>query len=632
MTVSGNRALSPNASERDLNLASTVVRRDRLAAPGVEAADVLRDLPGVQVRQAGGLAAPSTLGLRGANPNQTAAVIAGARLDDELTGVADLSLFPLWFANRIDVFRGTSPFGFDRILPGGVIVIDPRSDGETRAQARAEAGSFGERAAHVIASSGDQSFSLTAGIRAAASDNDYPFTSDGGQLLDVRNQSTVRRRNADYASRDMWLSAVRCTPAYSLEAVANRFERDQGVPKIALLSSTQSRAHTARDLWAVRAVVPFARQLEIETRFNVLNSSVSLRDPLRELALLAERVDVDTLRSESGLAVQTRHSQEVRWRLSVTAEQARLTRVDAPDAARSAQADVLASRQALRSATAAEARILGPLGIHAQAGGEISSERANRDTERRSLSELTGRAGLHAHGNAWQSWFNLTRASRPPALGERYGVSASVFGNPRLRPEHSLGAELGVRYAPSGYSSPVWLEATSFVRTTTDAIVLVRTSQGYATPINQQGTRVIGLEFAGGLRVPRPFEVEVNITLLDPRQTAPLIAGHTQRLPFQSRATTSMLLRLRAPVNRASLRTVIAEARLNWESGRAADSVGLAWLPPQSSFDLDCALVSLLQYTNMRLRVANLFNTPRYDFVGYPLPARSFHSSLEVIW
>ena len=634
VTITGDRALTPSTSSRDDTVASSVVRRDRLAAPGVEAADVLRDLPGVQVRQTGGLAAPSTLGLRGANPNQTAAVIAGARMDDELTGVTDLSLFPLWFTNRIEIFRGASPFGFDRILPGGVLLVEPRSDTQSGGLVRLEAGSFGERAAHVIASSGDESFSVTAGLRAAASDNDYPFSNpfrnNQGQNTSGNQSQTDRIQNADFSSRDVWLTASRCTSRYTIEAVANRFEREQGVLKIAVVPSKQARAESARDLWATRVIVSLDSAHELEARFNILASSILVRDPLGELALQAhQRVDVDTIRSESGLALQSKPTANGRWRLSLGVEEARLTRVDAPGES-FAPPDVVATREAVRGAAAAEARLVGPLGVHAQAMGEVNSERANSSSERHNLTEETGRAGLHWRQTSWQSWFNLTRAARPPALGERYGLSVSVFGNPRLRPERSLGAELGARFAPHGYSSPVWLEAVSFARYTNDAIVIVPTTQGHATPVNLDTTHVLGLEFAGGARVFKPFEIEANLTLLDPRETSQLFfAGQAQLIPLQSTATASTVLRMRQPIERENLRTLLVEARLLWESLRAS---GVANLPAQSSFDLDFALLGLLQYTDFRVRLANLFGVPRYDFVGYPLPGRSVHSSLEIKW
>jgi hypothetical protein len=33
-----------------------------------------------------------------------------------------------------------------------------------------------------------------------------------------------------------------------------------------------------------------------------------------------------------------------------------------------------------------------------------------------------------------------------------------------------------------------------------------------------------------------------------------------------------------------------------------------------------------------RMRVANVFDPPSFDIVGYPLPGRSVHASLEAWW
>jgi outer membrane cobalamin receptor len=117
VVVHGDQVSTSSASSRDANIASSTIRRDRLSTPSVEAADVLRELPGAQVMQTGGFGAPATLSLRGANNTLTAAVMAGARLDDALTGITDFSLLPLWFVNRIEVFRGAAPFDMDRVLP-----------------------------------------------------------------------------------------------------------------------------------------------------------------------------------------------------------------------------------------------------------------------------------------------------------------------------------------------------------------------------------------------------------------------------------------------------------------------------------------------------------------------------------
>jgi iron complex outermembrane receptor protein len=632
VVVRGDQVLTPSVSSHDANIASSIIRRDRLSTPGVEAADVLRELPGAQVMQTGGLGAPATLSLRGANNTQTAAVMAGARLDDELTGITDLSLLPLWFVNRIEVFRGAAPFDLDRVLPGGVLVLEPRYNSESQGRARFEVGSFGERAASVIASSGDETLSVTAGLRAAASDDDYPFPNHQGLLLSPGGPIITRRANADFSSRDVWLAVNRCTAKYTLEVIANQFEREQGVPKLGLLPTVQSRGLTNRDLAAVRLLVNLDRHHQLEALSNVLHSSISLRDPLTQLDLLAQRVDVDTWRSTSSLAVLGRHDKKIRWRISLAAEEARLTRVDAADAALSAPPDLTARRNALRLAGATEVQVIGPFGLHAQAVSEATSERAGQNGNPRSDAWLTGRAGLHMNTSHWQVWLNATRAARPPSLGERYGESTSIHGNPNLKPEQSIGFELAGRWSPNGLNSRIWFDGASFVRWTDDAILLVSSDQKFAVPYNLQGTRVAGIEGTSGARLVGGLESEIGATLLDARQTQPAQSGPEPMLPFQSRLTTHAVLRLRNQIERKFLRSFIIEARFNWQSNRAADLAGNAILPAQSSLDLEAAWLGLFGALDARLRVANVFDVPRFDLVGYPLPGRSVHASLEVPW
>jgi hypothetical protein len=92
------------------------------------------------------------------------------------------------------------------------------------------------------------------------------------------------------------------------------------------------------------------------------------------------------------------------------------------------------------------------------------------------------------------------------------------------------------------------------------------------------------------------------------------------------------VLRVRNPIEQWYLRSFIIEGRFNWQSSRTADFAALAILPAQSSFDLEAAWLGLFGAVDARLRVANLFDVPRFDFVGYPLPGRSIYASLEVPW
>src|SRR6267142_6044115 len=85
--------------------------------------DVLRTVPGVEVRRLGGYGKLSTISIRGANPNQVQVLVDGVRVKSPTTGQADLSDISPDLIDRIEVIRGpqSTLYGADAI--GGVVNI-----------------------------------------------------------------------------------------------------------------------------------------------------------------------------------------------------------------------------------------------------------------------------------------------------------------------------------------------------------------------------------------------------------------------------------------------------------------------------------------------------------------------------
>src|SRR6185295_17859390 len=81
---------------RDPTAATYVIHREDLRAPGATSADALSRVPGVEVTRSGAASELATAALRGATAAQTPVYLAGIRLNDDLTGTADLSTVPLW--------------------------------------------------------------------------------------------------------------------------------------------------------------------------------------------------------------------------------------------------------------------------------------------------------------------------------------------------------------------------------------------------------------------------------------------------------------------------------------------------------------------------------------------------------
>ena len=88
--------------------------------------DVLRTVPGVEVRRSGGLGKLSNISIRGANAQQVQVLVDGVRVKSPTTGQADLSDISPDLIERIEVIRGAQStlYGADAI--GGVVNIITR--------------------------------------------------------------------------------------------------------------------------------------------------------------------------------------------------------------------------------------------------------------------------------------------------------------------------------------------------------------------------------------------------------------------------------------------------------------------------------------------------------------------------
>src|SRR5215813_5770944 len=68
--------------------------------------DVLRTVPGVEIRRSGSIGKTSSISIRGANPNQVQVLVDGVRVKSPTTGQAELSDISPDLIDRIEVIRG----------------------------------------------------------------------------------------------------------------------------------------------------------------------------------------------------------------------------------------------------------------------------------------------------------------------------------------------------------------------------------------------------------------------------------------------------------------------------------------------------------------------------------------------
>lgn len=635
VVVHGTRGDVQGHSSRDPTAASTRIDRERMAQPGTTSSDVLERVPGVQVTRSGAGADLATASIRGASAAQTPVYLGGIRLNDDVTGTADLSQVPLWMLDRAEVFRGNAPADADQLGLGGAVFFEPRLPRRLEATAGASVGSFGHRAGWMLGSVGGASFGSGAlvGARLEGASNDYSFEDDRGTRFDQSDDVVTRRRNADYSSRDVWTIGLHRVGEARVLTLVNAFDREQGVTGLSVIPADSSRVRVRRLLAGVSARMPCATSspsCSLELSTSALSASSVLTDPDRELSLgttlSASRGDRVTQRGR----VRVRPSEDLELLAGGEQTFERL----AIDNLENSELD--ARRNVSRGLVAASWSPLPTVEVHGLGALECHSTAGPQGADTCGVLEPAGRLGARVWlSDSWSLLTNVGRYVRVPTLAEVFGISPMVRGNTDLVEETGLNVDLGAR-AELGGQRPeaphAQLDAFVFWRRADELIAYRQSSLGVIRPFNVGSARVLGLEALGNLRLFDAWLLEGSVTLLDPRDTTEKRQLVNDVLPYRSRLVafgrSEVYARTRGELwelDRLSLAVQVSH-----RASRYADQAGLIVIPDSTTFDLDFATSWFDERLALRAQLVNLFDAQRFDTVGLPLPGRSLFASAEL--
>jgi vitamin B12 transporter len=614
---------------RDPAVAGSLLPRARLAGPGLEAQDVLRTQPGVVVTESGGYGAPATAAIRGATAADTPVYLAGVRLNDDVGGTADLSLVPLWLIDHAEVYRGNAPLEADRLGAGGAIFFEPRVPSREMGGVGYYGGSWGASKGWAYQGFRSGSASALVGISGDRATNRYPFRDDHGELFEPGLASTAIRQNADESTLEGWALAHAEVGRASVDVLANGIAREQGVPSLALLPTRRAREQADRTLASVQVRVPVGAKdgVTLDARTSVLVGRTVFDDPLLELALYTRRLSIEGRRVEQSIGATLERPGGWRLRPQINLAHEEITR--SPDTIPLGHAH----RDFARAALGAEDPLASWLTAHALASAECHDTGAGSGPC--DVLEPTGRVGVVVGDDRVRAVANAGRYVRVPTLGEVYGASGTIHGNPLLAPESGYTFDLGVRlqtgHGPLAIGA--YVDAFAFGRWVSGLIAYERSGQGYVTPYNVGSARVLGAEVLAGVAPLKGWRVEVAATALDPRDTTPTRTTVNDVLPYRSRFIAGP--RIRGDWKRKSsggLSALGGEIAALYQSSRYVDSAGLGVIPEQAAVDAEVDASWFDGLLTARLRVADIFDSTRTDIVGYPLPGRSAYFGLETAW
>lgn len=630
VTVQADSA--PQRSIRDPSAASTVLRGPELQGFSSNA-DLLARVPGAQVARSGSQAELSTVSLRGMSSSQTPVYLAGVRINDDITASADLSTVPMFLLDRIEVFRGHAPAYADELGMGGAIFFEPRLPRHTEISLGQSAGSFGAFGTWVEGGVGNADGGALLALRHDRANNDYEYVDDRATAGNPDDDRRSRRKNADFASTNLWtLGRQRLSRRTQLLWMLDTLSREQGSPGLAAVPALHARSRLMHQLGAVSSTSDCSGkdslagcQLQIST--SLYRARDYLRDPDYELALGTSRLDTRAQRAAE------------RVRLSIP-----VFDILSADLLARGSVETLNLTSAESSELSAKRRqLIGGIGLSfwpwsrlellALGRAQLDATEARGSTSPQTQSTRQGRLGARLDlFDELSLYANWGRYHRLPTLGELYGQSAEVTGNPELGPETSRNLDVGLSAAQSGRLIRSHLQLYAYRQDAAQLVAWQRSSFGQVRPYNVGQARIEGIELEASAEWQRWLSLAMSAALLDPRDVTPGRELENDILPYRARLTAAGALDLRLPDPVAWAKSAGVTLRARYRSSRYAVPAGNVVLDAVTIFDFEARIRPSTWPVTFRAGVLNLLDQPGYDLLGQVLPGRSLHASAEFNW
>jgi iron complex outermembrane receptor protein len=627
----------PEAAREDASASASVITADRTPRSGETLPQLLSELPGVAVTRYGSHGALAAISLRGSSPNQVLVYADGVPLDSAVTGAIDLGLLPLTGADRIEVYRGSSPLSFGGSAIGGVVVLTTEAPRASGLSASGGLGSFETRCGGAEAAWVGARWRLLGRASFFDSRSDFPYRSDNRTLFDPSDDRTLRRQNNQLRQLDAALRATLALPGRrQLVAALGALDRQQGLPARATDDSFETtlarrRVHGSvsyegrEDLGAGSRLKATLYSLLGEQRFD---------DPLGEIAFTPTATRDRSL-SLGGTALAEHQTTRV-LRLSamldgrhealsphVTMGQARRLPGSRSFGAGGLGAGLWAERLGLdvyaNVRLEAAHDVISPDGLFGP--GQM---------ERRPANYLlpVARLGLvQQPAPAVLLRANIGRYARLPSLFERYGNAGRVRGNAQLRPERGLGADLGGTFTHAGPRHRVSLDGAVFASRSEDLISFQ--SAGYFSEfVNVDRARVLGAELSASASASRVAYLFLQGTYTDARDVSGISGHDGHQLPHRPRVRAYARPEARdLPLGAWTALGFYADVDVT--GARYEDPANLVRIPARVLFGAGASLRFRPAGVRAVLSAYNLGDVRSTDVVEFPLPGRSFYLTLH---
>lgn len=575
----------------------------------VQISEVLSAVPGLYVRDYGGLGGLKSVSIRGGTAAQTLVAIDGVRLNTSQNGGIDLSAVPASFISNVDVIRGSVSALAGANAMNGAVDFNMSVPQESSASALVSGGSFNELRGQTSAVLNMGTIRLGASLESYSSDGSFSYTinADGAP-------ASITRSNADVTSTSGMLRLE--TNSFTTVMILGR-SGERGVPGAVIQGvSTPSvaRLYDSDVYGYVKSGALLASNASVTYGIGGRYLDLHYIDPL------------STITGPQG--VDARYvNRELTWFTSVTVTSGPLThdfKIDAGYVSLQGESLVTNEGKNPRRISADGQYKL----VWKEAGSGFVGEAAVRSDY---FSDVGGALSAFLGGSfelfkQMNLRANVGSGFRPPSFNELYYLN---YGTSSLKPERSLTVSIG---ADSKFNiidgCSVIVSADVYASKITDLIV--------AVPINPVTVSAQNVGSAGSIGL----ELSARTNLLSDRLGIVWAYTIQRVVDMTGRSGLDGTLIPYTPVELFSFGALWSQhdfyARAAWlytsfryaQSGEEYSSL----MPPYHLVNIILGLKprGAVFDADISLHVDNLFDASYSVVRGYPMPGRTFRVVLAV--
>ncbi len=210
----------------------------------MQVSEILNEVPGLYIKDYGGLSGLKTVSLRGTSAQQTLVMIDGMKLNSAQNGISDLSSLPVSLLESVEVVRGGASAVFGGNAIGGVINFNMRDvDYQNRLKGRIGFGSFERTMLSLSGSLKVDSISAVSGVyQYSASAGGYPF-----KINHFGREQEIERKNSDFSSHALSTAYSVSIEDWKAHIRFLGFTSERGIPGPAVKNNYSSKARAVQN-------------------------------------------------------------------------------------------------------------------------------------------------------------------------------------------------------------------------------------------------------------------------------------------------------------------------------------------------------------------------------------------------